>query len=59
MTFLVKDQGSGFDWNQYLEFDPQRAMHSHGRGIAMANSISFDDLKYRGCGNEVLITVNL
>ncbi|MEO5350826.1 MAG: response regulator [Magnetococcus sp. YQC-3] len=54
---VVKDQGKGFDWQKYLQFDPKRATHTHGRGIAMANLISFDALEYRGCGNEVCITV--
>lgn len=57
VTILIKDQGDGFNWNQYLTFDPKRITHSHGRGIAMAKSISFDCLEYRGCGNEVNITV--
>ncbi|MEO5334913.1 MAG: response regulator [Magnetococcus sp. YQC-5] len=56
-TFLIKDQGDGFDWGKYLTFDPRRATHTHGRGIAMANTISFDRLEYRGKGNEVVLFV--
>ena len=57
VSVIIKDQGDGFDWRKYLTFDPRRITHSHGRGIAMAKAISFDDLEYRGCGNEVHITV--
>ena len=28
-----------------------------GRGIAMANRVSFSHIEYRGCGNEVVGTV--
>lgn len=57
MSFLIKDQGEGFDWEHYLKFDPRRITHTHGRGIAMAKHISFDRLEYRGCGNEVFVFV--
>lgn len=57
IRFTVRDQGTGFDWNKYLTFDPGRAFSYHGRGIAMARKLYFDDLSYRGCGNEVVCTV--
>ena len=53
----IRDDGSGFDWQPFLELDLQRAFHVNGRGIAMANSLSFDRLEYVGCGNEVVGTV--
>lgn len=53
----IRDQGNGFDWNRYLDMDPARAFDSHGRGIAMSRMISFDRIEYRGCGNEVEVTV--
>jgi CheY-like chemotaxis protein len=49
----IRDHGQGFNWKQYLDIDPERAMHTHGRGIAMARILSFDALHYKGCGNEV------
>lgn len=55
--FLIQDQGEGFDWQDYMEFSADRAFDSHGRGIAMANSLSFDKVEYRGNGNQVLATV--
>ncbi len=51
----IKDEGKGFDWRQYLEIDPARALDNHGRGIAQANKISFDELRYNDKGNEVTV----
>lgn len=59
ITFLIADQGKGFDWVEYMEMSPMRVFDSHGRGIAMANSISFDKIEYLGSGNEVSVTVLL
>ena len=53
----VRDQGEGFDWRPYLDFDPARAFDPHGRGIAMARLSSFDSLKFLGKGNEVVARV--
>lgn len=57
--FMVKDEGEGFDWSQYMDFDPKRGLHLHGRGIATANKMSFDSIQYIGKGNAVLIKVKL
>lgn len=57
INITIIDQGDGFNWNQYLEVSPERALNSHGRGIAMANMLSFDEIEYRGKGNEVQVTV--
>lgn len=53
----IRDQGQGFDWTPYMDFDPDRAFDPHGRGIAVARLSSFDDLEYIGEGNEVIATV--
>lgn len=55
----VKDQGAGFDWPQYLQISPERAMHPHGRGIATSIMTAFTSVEYFGSGNEVLCTVAL
>ncbi len=57
VTLTVIDEGAGFDWQGYLDFDPARAFHLHGRGIAMSRLMCFDYTEYSGCGNEVLLTV--
>jgi len=49
----ITDEGDGFDWKQYMEVDPSRATHNHGRGIAMANLLSFSKLVYNEKGNQV------
>jgi CheY-like chemotaxis protein len=49
----ISDQGEGFDWKEYMDVDPSRAMHNHGRGIAMANMLCFSKLVYNEKGNQV------
>jgi hypothetical protein len=60
-AFVVKitDQGDGFAWGKYLEFDPARAFDFHGRGIAISKVWCFDKLEYLGKGNSVVATVLL
>ncbi len=53
----IRDQGQGFDWTPYMDFDPDRAFDPHGRGIAVARLSSFDELEYIGDGNEVVATI--
>jgi CheY-like chemotaxis protein/anti-sigma regulatory factor (Ser/Thr protein kinase) len=57
--FTVSDEGGGFDWRRYLDFDPERAADPNGRGIAMARLLYFSRLEYQGCGNTVVATVAL
>lgn len=52
-SLRIEDEGHGFDWRQYLSVDPSRATDNHGRGIAMANIMSFDKLVYNARGNQV------
>ena len=57
VRFTIRDAGPGFDFARFLDIDPARAFHTHGRGIAMARRLSFSTLDYRGAGNEVVATV--
>ena len=57
LEFTVTDEGAGFDWQRYIEFDPERAGDPNGRGIAMARMLSFATLEYRGNGNSVVATI--
>lgn len=59
IQFIVQDQGAGFDWGRYLDFDPDRMFDPNGRGVAMANHQSFDALTYQGNGNTVVVRVDL
>lgn len=58
ITLRVADQGSGFDWQKFLEIDPERAFDPNGRGIAMARLLSFSTLSYEGCGNIAIATID-
>lgn len=55
----ITDEGKGFDWQRYLDFDPTRAFDPNGRGISMARVMSFASLEYRGNGNTAVATVLL
>jgi len=59
LQLTITDEGDGFDWLPYLEVQPERVFHLHGRGIAMARRISFDSLEFQGCGHSVKATVRL
>lgn len=57
LTIRISDQGKGFNWEKYLDFDPERAFDPNGRGIALARLTSFDSLQYQGSGNIVVATI--
>ncbi|MBL8468736.1 MAG: response regulator [Methyloversatilis discipulorum] len=57
VRYTVSDEGEGFDYARYLDFDPGRAFDPNGRGIAMARQLCFRSLEYTGCGNVVTATV--
>ena len=59
IRFVIEDQGPGFDWQQYMELKPERAFDNHGRGIAMAKTLSFDRIEYLGRGNRVMASLSL
>lgn len=55
LAVLIRDEGPGFDYSQFLHFDESRVFDNHGRGIAMA-SCSLT-MRYLGSGNAVLVTI--
>lgn len=57
LVFTVTDEGDGFDWRRYLDFEPERMSDPNGRGIAMARLLSFSSLEYSGNGNTVAATI--
>lgn len=59
MVIEIQDFGKGFSWQEYIKLSPKRAFDNHGRGIAMAKLLSFDDLSYNTIGNQVTASVNL
>src|SRR5689334_15656653 len=50
LHFHIRDEGAGFNWQSYLQFDAERAFDNHGRGIALARSLAFRRLVYQGRG---------
>ena len=59
ITVTVKDEGKGFDWTEFIEMNPARATDPNGRGIVKARIFSFDNMEYKGNGNEVCCTVRI
>jgi len=53
IEITINDNGAGFDWKSYMDFDVKRLLDSHGRGVAIANNISFDRIEFNSIGNEV------
>lgn len=58
VVYTIVDEGHGFDWHPYLDFDENRACDPNGRGIAMARLMSFSELTYCEPGNKVVATVH-
>lgn len=56
-VFEIRDDGPGFDWRRFLDFDPERAFAPNGRGIALSRQLSFTSLTYLPPGNQVVVTV--
>lgn len=42
-----------------MELSATRAIDSHGRGIALSNMLSFDEIEYVVSGSEVICRVAL
>jgi CheY-like chemotaxis protein/anti-sigma regulatory factor (Ser/Thr protein kinase) len=59
ITIIIKDQGEGFNWKEYLDFSPERVFDNHGRGIASSKMISLDELNYNDIGNEATVIIYL
>jgi DNA-binding response OmpR family regulator len=59
VRFTIADEGNGFDWQRYLDFDPSRIFDPNGRGIAMAHRSSFCSIDYQGSGSTVVACVTL
>ncbi len=53
----ITDQGTGFDWQNYVDISAERALDNHGRGIVVAKEISFSKVEYIGNGNQVVASI--
>ena len=56
--FRIRDQGAGFDWQEYQDHNLERLYDNHGRGILLAKWQAFDRLEYLGCGNCVVAEID-
>jgi len=57
-TFVIRDEGNGFDVKTYIEKVKKQSSYSlHGRGIKMAAMLSHK-LKYNSKGNQVSLIIN-
>lgn len=59
IDLIITDQGAGFDVSDFMELKPERLFCAHGRGIAVAKKLSFDDLFYNSIGNQVTTRIQL
>jgi DNA-binding response OmpR family regulator len=57
-VLTITDEGKGFDWEKYMELDSGRMNDGHGRGIAYARMMSFDEVTYNPLGNQVTCKVS-
>lgn len=53
----ITDEGCGFEWQSFLEFDPERAFAPNGRGIALSRQLAFSSMEYLGNGNAVKVVL--
>ncbi|MFQ3619754.1 MAG: cyclic nucleotide-binding domain-containing protein [Spirochaetales bacterium] len=54
-TFVIRDEGKGFDWRKYLE-ERKGKLELHGHGIKMTN-LYVQNLRYNDKGNEVAFDI--
>jgi hypothetical protein len=54
VAFSIEDDGAGFDAKAVMERELTQGDTRHGRGIALARLMSFDELTYEGRGNRVV-----
>jgi Histidine kinase-like ATPase domain len=57
ITFTIRDQGMGFDWQLYIKFVPARWFDPNGRGIAIAVALDAWDIQYHDNGRRVVCRV--
>lgn len=54
LEVLISDEGRGFNWESFLEFDPIRLIEPNGRSIAIINNLMDVKLKFVPPGNQVI-----
>ena len=54
----ITDNGPGFKWKTFTDFDPTRVQDPNGKGVAYAQ-IYLSEVTYNSQGNEVVCRINL
>lgn len=54
---VIEDEGDGFEFEKFLQFDDSRIFDNHGRGIAIVNS--YLNMQYLDKGNKVIVKLTL
>ena len=56
IILTICDEGQGFNWRKFKEFDPVRLMEPNGRSIAIINNLIDVHVQYHEPGNKVVCT---
>jgi len=57
LTYIITDEGQGFDYRNLPAEVPIEALN--GRGIKLARELAFDKVEYKGRGNIVIAQIAL
>lgn len=57
IDLIIEDEGEGFEFEKFLQFDDSRIFDNHGRGIAIVNS--YLNMMYLDKGNKVKVKLSL
>jgi CheY-like chemotaxis protein len=55
LVFKISDEGTGFNYKEFLDISTSRSLNTTGRGIAVARVLCFDGLEYIEPGNKVVV----
>lgn len=58
VSIIINDEGKGFAWEKYLEFDPLRLTDMNGRGIATATLMGLS-IEYRDNGSTAVCSYKI
>jgi CheY-like chemotaxis protein/anti-sigma regulatory factor (Ser/Thr protein kinase) len=56
VSVTICDEGQGFNWRKFKDFDPVRLMEPNGRSIAIINNLIDVHVQYHEPGNKVVCT---
>lgn len=54
VTVTICDEGQGFNWREFKEFDPLRLLEPNGRSIAIISNLLEVKIQYHEPGNKVV-----